>query len=78
MQFDEWLDSIQSSDKKYISIFTIKDLIKEASQTYDKNRASPITIPEINELYEQWFGEETLTMEKEEVILLLRDMFESL
>ena len=35
-QFDEWLDSIEQRPSKYIDIFTIKDLIVEASKKYSR------------------------------------------
>ena len=74
-QFDEWLDSIEQRPNKYIDQFTIKDLIFEAGQKYGNPKRN-LSIAEINEIFESWIGVDVMTMEKEDVLVLLRDFFE--
>ena len=76
MEFDDWLDSIEQRPNQFLDVFTIKDLICEASDKYG-NRETKITVPEVNQIYEDWFGLEVHSLEKEDVILYLRDMFET-
>ena len=55
----------------------IKKLILQGSKRYGKQHAN-MTSVKVQQVYEEWFGDDKFKMvEKEEVILRLKDMFEA-
>ncbi len=76
MDFDEWIDSIEKSRKNWFDMYTIKDLLAEASIKYGQKN-SDLSQQQIDQIYADWIGEEVLCLEKEEFLLILKDMMEA-
>ena len=43
---------------------------------YGENGKAPLTRKEVNEIFEEWFGDPEHAIDKEEVVNIIRDMFE--
>ena len=76
MPFDDWIDSIDQQRRKHLDQYTIKKLIKEASEKYGQKNAN-LTNKQVKEIYDKWFDEEQDFLEKDEVLHRLKDMFEA-
>ena len=63
-------------------MYTIKKLLGEAARKYQKKARIDKVKCEVNQefidrLYNEWIGEDVLCLEKEEFMLILRDMREA-
>ena len=76
MEFEEWIDFIdEQRTSNYIDIFTAKNLIAECYRKYGREKKE-LSKEELNDLYEKWMGEDAYTIEKEEFMQILMDMYE--